>query len=322
MQTEKRDRRERKERDVEKERKRTGRRGPAALAALLLIGAALCLPCSGAEEPGVYASPEERAAIAEMIGANEDFTALLAALGITVVGESVTPVYAVDLEDFGATGELRPEPVILADRGGRVYVAKTLDAAGEYGGNLKFSVADGAAEFLGFTPSAAVSEGEVPGAWTPASCFWADHAERARTLLGLTEPIPEEAVLYVELRLGSGFLVRCGEIEVIVWQGYEQVPEGVPVGEVTEVRGELLEKAVEYRREAEERRKEHPGEGSSATGGSTGGADGGAAAPAAAGQSPKPRARWAAQLSLVLCAALVLAAAAAVFGIVRSRRRG
>ncbi len=305
---------------MERNGKRMRRSVLAALAALL-AAALLCLPCLAAEETGgsVYASPGEQAAIAEMIGENGDFTAVLAALGVTVAEESITPVYTVDLEACAAAGKFSLEPWTAAGTG-RIYAAKTLTAAGEYAGNLRFGVAEGKAEFLGYSPSAAAREPEVPGAWTPASCFWADHADRAMALLGLREAIPEEAVRYVVFRLGNGFCITLGETEVILWEGYESLPEGVPAEEMTEV-GKLLEEAAALRREGEEPQGERPEE---ATGGSAADRNGGAASETGdgAGRAAPARLRYSRQISVALCAVLVLAAAAVAVWIAGSLRRG
>jgi len=250
------------------------------LVALGLLSGLSAFAAGGIPGYSVYASTSEQDELFELIQNRSDFKVFLDQQNITVEKESITPVYTVDLERYVENEHFFLEPECIRSNGapeaesGNVYIAKTLTVDGGYGGNLKFYVEEDYAFLLNFTPSAATSDNAVPAALTMASCYYEDHAERIKGILGTEGLIPADSVRFVDIPyLGNAFYIHYEDTEVIIYTGYE----GIASDTAVEVRGELLDEAKEYylkqeeqRREYEEWQREHPGEELSYTGGGSG----------------------------------------------------
>lgn len=249
-------------------------RYPLRIFFALLINLSLLLPCVYAKStiPGdsVYVSEDERGKLIEIIQTNSDFKDFLKQQGLTLETDSLTPVYTIDLDDYGLTETLfiKPfqiNPISTSElETGNVYIVKTITESNTFGGNLQFYVENGAAFLLNFTPSEITYKKEIPDAFTMASCYYEDHAERIKGLLEFEDTVPPSCVRYVIISsLGPAFFVQYNEKEVVILVGYEQFFSDT----IMNVNSDLLTAARDYhlqqeeqRRQIEEWQKEHPNE--------------------------------------------------------------
>lgn len=293
---------------------------------LLSVCALLAVTALAAES----GSPdEEREAVYALIAEDDEMDRYLAYDGVTVVKESILPIYVLDLAHFAETGEFLAEPFVRGDQE-KMYIAKTVTADGSYGGNLRFYVEDGKAYYSGLSPSAAtIAEGGVAGAYTLGSCAYLDHAEDIREQLGADGIIPESEVRYVMTDLGNGYYFLYQRKEYFSYIGYEQGP--VTGAILVEVQGKMLDDA----RNLQNSRSERPesGDGSETGGGMTGGTytgtsnqNGGSGSQTVGSGSQtvggkKPEKNTGIYKYMIIAAMLILAVLIAVIRIRRKRRK-
>lgn len=241
---------------------------------------------SGDKIPGesVYASVSDQDAVYSAVLNSKE----LEFDGITVVKESITPVYVVDFLDYAKTGVFKISPSVVdsagrslvntSDNPGNFYIAKTITADGLFGGNIRFLVADGVAYLKGFTPSEHFyKQGEdIPGgAYSCISYSYADHAKRIQDLLGRDSFVPPEDVRYVLIdNFGYAFYINDGKQESLVMLSYSY---GVPseyyrdiiyIGdELKEMANKRLSEYNEHLQIVKDWEAAHPGEKYSVTGG-------------------------------------------------------
>ena len=237
------------------------------------------LPCAATkpeeEKQGFYASSAEQDAIYELLQQDSfDFKKSLELRSLTVVKESIAPVYTVDLLDYAETGVFKIVPTngeyrpASTPSNSKFYVAKLVTASGEYGGKIIFSIEDdGVARFSDFSPATASA-----GKGYQASCSYADHALRIKYILDTKDFVSQYDVKYVNLGyMGDFFYIETDGKEYLIPIGKAMPDDGTFVSAETINRilsfEELKSIADEYWQAEEERRifvetwkKEHPGE--------------------------------------------------------------
>lgn len=194
---------------------------------------------------------------------------------ISIVKESITPVYTVDILKYAETGIMTIEPDVCGvspsaedELYGNVYIAKLVTDAGDFAGNIQFYVEDGIAYGLLFTPSTALEQYFTNGTSRyMASCSYADHAKRIQNILDRSTFVPTSDVKYVTIdHVGSCFFVQNEAKHTIIPLGYENASAvhktdyTLDTTELKEIADENLRLYNEYLLEKAEWEAEHPGE--------------------------------------------------------------
>ena len=232
------------------------------LAAILFTAAACSLP---AESGGsVYASPEDRDHVYDCaLKDSFDYHNMMVNEGLSIVRESITPVFRFDLLEYAETGKLSITPYAInaedADSP-RLYTAKVINAENEFAGNMTLYVDSGIAHSLGFVHAAAQNE-----RYGCASCSYTDHAERIASLLGSEEPILPEDVKYLSVVwIGECFYVQRNGNEYLVPIGTagSEVGKAAVINEngLRSIAGEYRTYYEDLLKQKEEWEKSHPGE--------------------------------------------------------------
>jgi hypothetical protein len=194
-----------------------------------IIGGTAMIPFSlfaakGSEMPGVsvYGTKAEQDTVYEAVQNPGGLNAFLDNNKITIIKESITPVYVASLYEYAETGVFTIRPETRRDNE-IAYRAKTVTANGAFAGNMKFYVLDGVAYMSSFTPN------RVPGfSFEPSYGFegneslvsysYADHAKRVQSLTGRESFVPVSKVRYVGVEgLGNVFYVNDGKTEALVY---------------------------------------------------------------------------------------------------------
>ena len=235
----------------------------AILLAAILFTAAVC--CFSAESGGsVYASPEDREYVYDCaLKDSFDLHNMMVNEGLSIVKESITPVFRFDLLEYAETGKLSITPYEISSEGADAaqrYAAKVINAENEFAGNLTLYVDGGIAHSLGFVHAAAQNE-----RYGCASCSYADHAERIASLLGLEEPIPPEDVKYLSVVwIGECFYVQKNGKEYLVPIGTAGAEDGetavITENDLRSIAGEYRAYYEDLLKQKAEWEKEHPGE--------------------------------------------------------------
>jgi len=194
------------------------------------------------ELPGesVYASPTDQDAIYRIIGNSEDFIKRLDNTygGMSVVKESITPVYWADFLEYALTGVFEIRPAVMvgghleensSNKEPNYFVAKVLTPDGAYAGDIGFYVEGNIATLANISPSQqlirrAIDKGLLPsdiyvplGNPTVSETYYADRAEQIHISSNRDSAIPTSEVRFVSVSyLGDVFYVNDGETEFLV----------------------------------------------------------------------------------------------------------
>jgi hypothetical protein len=190
---------------------------------LAIIGAAMTVSINvvasnGDAPPGVsvYGTKAEQDAVYEAIQESENLS-FLGSKGVTILGESIMPMYSASLYEYAETGvfTVRPSTGGIKDESIRRYMAKTVTAEGVFAGNMGILVRDGTARMNGFFPTSAVEGFERNSKGLSHS--YADHARRVQSAIGRESFVPVGEVRYLAVDgLGTVFYVNDGKTEVLV----------------------------------------------------------------------------------------------------------
>ena len=178
----------------------------------------------------VYASASEQNGLYEIIKKSKNFMAQLNRNKITLLKESITPIYVANLIEYAETGVLEIRPRMLGrmeydpkSNNGRLYMAKTVTAEGLFAGNMRFYIKDGVAYTNGFTPTPVLEHYFYPEYGYGSNEFlvsrsYADHAKRIQNLTGRESFVPAADVRYVIIdHFGEVFYINDGkEISLVV----------------------------------------------------------------------------------------------------------
>lgn len=202
---------------------------------LLLCMGVLSLTCyadSNKNDSMVYASGEQLDQIYELLQKDSyNRKKLLEVNSLTIVKESITPVYTVDLVKYAETGKMSVVPMwrgnigcVPSEGSGNVYVAKTITSDKQYGGNIMFYIENGVAYNLEYSPSKYSPMWDEGGSY-PASSSYADHATRISSALKEPEFVSVYDVKYVYIseELGGFFHISNNDHDIFFSIGYVSV---------------------------------------------------------------------------------------------------
>ncbi len=204
---------------------------------LILLPITTPIPCYAQKdegEPMVYAYGDELDEIYEMLQKDSyDYKKVLDIYSLTILKESITPIYTVDMISYAQTGALELKPLWSShtnksDNGnGNVYIAKTITSDKRFGGNIMFYIEDGIAYHSGYRPSV-YSNGWYDGSTQDyqASSSFADHAVRIAGILGEDKPVSEQDVKYVLIPwVGDFFYIKNDKHDIMISVGYMSADE-------------------------------------------------------------------------------------------------
>ena len=166
------------------------------------------------EEETVYLSNDQRDEIYQrMVESSSSYVhcVLVPPTGVTILKDSITPTYSIDLSELVRTGEVEIVPYVWVKANtfrDYVYYAKTVLPTGEFAGNCSLYIdADDGDFYSAYNPTSVVEyystdcDGKKHKVENFAASYsYADHAERIRALLGKEEIIPAEDVKFVYLK--------------------------------------------------------------------------------------------------------------------------
>ena len=227
----------------------------------------------------IYATGEQLDQIYNLLQNDSyDLKKMLELDSLTVLKESITPVYTLSLSDYAQTQEMNVIPMwkshsgLSDDGSGNVYVAKTITLDKQFGGNIMFYIENGVAYNMLYTPSEHAPMWSGIANWYPASASYADHASRISTILNETEFVSIYDVKYVFIdSLGAFFYVNNDKYDRFFSIGYIPVASSSSLSDKVDysidVRSDLLDIANEYwewekncLKEKAEWEATHPGE--------------------------------------------------------------
>lgn len=242
------------------------------------------LPCYAAEneeskenKPMVYVTGSEQETLYNLLLQNfsPDYKKVMDYYSLTFVKDSITRVYTVDLFEYAETGDMNVKT--LTDyrqeknkdkTDGNVYAVKLIDSNQKYGGSIIFSVEDNFAYNLHFwcTPETGLTEDAKR---YKASCSYADHAVRIKSIVGKDELVSANDVKYIFInRMGYFFYIESED--KFITQGYVYVnPEpwdntandySFDSDELKIMADRELKAYQEFVAKYEQWKKEHPGE--------------------------------------------------------------
>ncbi|MBQ9797616.1 MAG: hypothetical protein IJW50_07825 [Clostridia bacterium] len=152
---------------------------------------------------------------------SSDYKKLLEHYSLTIVKESITPIYTVDLLEYAKNGHF-----ILTLHGSNMYIAKIITAENEFAGNVAFYIKDGVARHGGDTLSNKHPLFIGPGGNYLASCSYADHAWRIQEILNKNEFVSPYDVKYVSIEyVGDFFYVKNNGEDVFIPVGFMKCDE-------------------------------------------------------------------------------------------------
>jgi hypothetical protein len=189
---------------------------------LIIMGGAMMVSfnafaAEASEVPSVsvYGTKAEQDAVMEAIQKTEQSMYTINKYSITLIKESIMPVYKADLLEYAETGVFTIRPDLGGkDNNVQSYMAKTVTADGVFAGHMVIDVQDGFA-YLQFRPTSAVKgfERNREG----LSYSYADHARRVQKAVGRDAFVPVGEVRYVAVGdLGFVFYVNDGKTEALV----------------------------------------------------------------------------------------------------------
>jgi hypothetical protein len=194
--------------------------------------------------PGVsvYGTKTEQDTVYETVQQSPILVPALNERNLTIVRESISPIYVASLYEYAKTGVFTIKPHQGGTKGDAIYyMAKIVTADGAYAGNTLFYIENGIAH-----PQIYYSEN------LSGSNSYADHAERVQTLTGRESFVPASEVRLVGVEgLATVFYVNDGKTEALVYiDGMNGLfPHGQ--GEIVYVGKELKEIADEKLAELE-----------------------------------------------------------------------
>lgn len=256
---------------------------------LLICLITLSIPCfadSDSADSMVYASGEQLNQIYEALQKDSyDFKNALEIDSLTIVKESITLVYTLNMLEYAKSGKLNVVPMWCSHTGlesrgnGNVYIAKTITSDKQYGGNIMFYIENGVAYNLNYSPSEYSPMWEKAGGMYPASSSYADHAARISSALKETNFVSVHDVKYVVIdSVGEFFYVSNAKHNDLISTGYVSTnASNKPIETIDysiDATEELLNIAKDYSDKTEAYLKEkaeweamHPGEIWDVTGG-------------------------------------------------------
>ena len=230
----------------------------------------------------VYASKSEQDYLYNLTQQESfDFYKFFKEYELTILKESISVVYTVDMLKYAESGELEVVPLVHGATNnetnhneGNVFVAKVLTSKNEYGGNIMFYVENNTAYSWGYLPSVFADPEVVGDRNYVASCSFVDHAQRIQNIIGKNSAVSVYDVKYVIIdRIGYFFYIDnqtcCGMVPV----GHHNVKNSSNVdtflseNELKNIAEEQLARYNEDKAARELWEKEHPGERYDLTGG-------------------------------------------------------
>ena len=254
-------------------------------ALITVISLLLTVPCVAEKMEGtgmVYASGIElestfEALTQEDLSSSSDVAKLLKYDDLSIVKESITPVYTINMLDYSKTNELVITPMYAGkNMDKRVYSSKMIDGNNAFSGSMTFYVDDGIAYRLYSSPQP-FKEYE----YQYASTSYADHAKRIQKILKLDSLVSPVDVKYVVIDgVGDFFCVKSQDrmhfiavgIMPVALEHTDKFPIDYALDDVglKQIADQQLEKYNAHLAEVEKWEKEHPGEEWTATGSSDG----------------------------------------------------
>ncbi len=226
--------------------------------ALTVLFTVMCY-ASASSCASVYVSDDDREKLSYMLENNSvNIRPFIESDGYKILTETISQVYYVDLLSFSKTNELEIKPVDLGKEDTRLYIAKVLDKNDNFVGNLYFRVTDDTVYHSLFTY---VSKNEEFS--SPASCSYADHAERIQRCLKEDTPVPETDVTFVTIeRLGTFFYINNEKHNVFVGVGdlNAQNDYVLNIDQLKEIADKRQKEYEAFLAAKEEWEKNHPGE--------------------------------------------------------------
>lgn len=185
-----------------------------------------CFAKTDKRDSMVYASGEQLDEIYELLqddSFNEKKSLEIDSL--TILKESITPVYTIDLLECARSQEISIKPMwkshtgLESDGSGNVYIAKLITSDKQFAGSIIFYIENGVAY------RTYVSYSEYAPDWNcksyDASPSYADHAARIADILGEDDFVSVYDVKYVLINdLGSFFYVNNGKHNKLISTGY------------------------------------------------------------------------------------------------------
>lgn len=257
---------------------------------LLICLLTLSLTCYAESNKGdsmVYTSGEQLNQIYDLLQNDSyDLKKLLEINSLTIVKESITPVYTLDLLEYAQSKKMNVVPMWRSHSGlesngnGNVYVAKLITLDKQFGGNIMFYIENGVAYNMIYTPSEYSPTWVTGDAKYPASISYADHATRISAALKESGFVSVYDVKYVVIdSLGDFFYVKNDRHNRFIATGYvsvnsannpiENIDYSVDAtGELLGIASDYLAKEQTYLEEKAKWEATHPGEIWDMTGGS------------------------------------------------------
>ena len=255
-----------------------------ALATVILLLSTIPCVAEKAEGSGmVYASGIElenayEALKQEGASSSNSVAKILKYDGLSIVKESITPVYTINLLEYSKTSELSIVPWYAGkNMDCRVYSSKMVDENGEYSGFMRFYIENGIAYRIHSSPQP-FKDYE----YQSASTSYADHAKRIQKILKLDNLVSPVDVKYVMIDgVGDFFCVKNQEQTHFVSVG--MIPNSsleqsenfqtdyvLDCAQLKQIADQQLERHNALLAEMEQWKKEHPGEEWNATGSDNG----------------------------------------------------
>lgn len=254
----------------------------ASICFLLICLLTLSLTCYAEPDKSgsmVYTSGKQMDQIYELLQSDSyDLKKMLEVNSLTILKESITPVYTLNLSEYAQSKKMNVVPMWRSHSGltsngtGNVYVAKAVTLDKQFGGNIMFYIENGAAYNMMYSPSEYSPMWGASDDKYPASTSYADHASRISAALKEAEFVSVYDVKYVVIdSVGDFFYVSNDKHDRLFAAGYVSVnSSNKPIDNVDfsmEVTGELLNIANDWwakeKTYSEEKAKweaMHPGE--------------------------------------------------------------
>ncbi len=236
------------------------KRSIIVLTAVITIASLLILcVCIDQKNQTLFYSPsEQQDRIYELIMSSEELKAELDAGSLTVIKESIAPMYGIDLAEYSKTGELKADQRLTVGDDRWVYIAKVITAKGDFAANLRMYIgADSFFYSLIESYDYAVAENISDDYWYLESWSYADHAEEIMEILGSDTIIPASDVKYVYATIGDFFYIDNDQYKVLIPVGIytarevRQTAFGIIAGSVLDVQrldlgGRQLKEIADY----------------------------------------------------------------------------
>ena len=233
---------------------------------------------SHAGTTSVYADDAEQEKVYSILQKEWDFSAAMKVDNLSILKESITPVYFADLSDIKEIGQLVFSRHSSKYKGVRAdsnhYVAKVVTEDDRFAGNIEFYIYDEQAHQATFTPTPVLTryfaDSDFGGNAYLTSFSYADHAKRIQDLLSLQSFLPGESVKFVRIEgIGNTFCINIGDEIGIVYLGYsypvssqsgESKDKFFYIEDLLPLAESYCEKVQQYEKRKAEWESEHPGE--------------------------------------------------------------